>query len=467
LSQEKDHMDYAQELDVAVRPDLAIPVLGTDVGSLLGHGIPLFAIGGGYLRAALSQVLINFHARRGYFIVETPIVSSGALFELSGHMGYYRQNMFVFRLEDRDYAVKPMNCPFHILIFLSELTRRRNKVSLPFKVFEVGRVHRLEPSGSVYGLLRSRSFTQDDAHIITFGKDAVNVVTSVFEEMVTIYSKLFNIDMNPNTVTLRLSLSDKSKIGTEFMGTREEWENAEEFLRGALDNIAKKYGLKYVAAEGEAAFYGPKIDVLVRLGSGQESKEWQLGTIQFDFNLPRRFKIYEAVKELHGSEDVYIIHRALIGSIERFLGAYLENYKGRLPFVLAPLQFAVVAIKAGDNFDQKVIDFASSLHRSLIAKGFRSGYVETTRISLSGDVRLIESGAKPAVILYIGRKELEKGALTASIYEGGSRRQVSVSANDPLQAADPIEELVRGLEEPVKEIAGFAPRIPGDLSYQL
>lgn len=467
MSQEKDHMDYAQDLDIAARPDLTISVLGTDVGSLLGHGIPLFTIGGGYFRSALSQILVNFHARRGYYIAETPIVSSGALFELSGHMGYYKQNMFVFQVEGKEYAVKPMNCPFHILIFLSEITRHRSKVSLPFKVFEVGRVHRLEPSGSVYGLLRPRSFTQDDAHIITLGKDAVNVVTSVFDEMVTIYSKLFNVEMSPSTVTLRLSLSDKSKIGTDFMGTREEWEKAEDFLRGALETIADKYGLKYTAAEGEAAFYGPKIDVLVKLGSGQESKEWQLGTIQFDFNLPRRFKIFEVVRELYGSEDVYIIHRALIGSIERFLGAYLDNYKGRLPFVLAPLQFAVLAIKAGDEYDKRVEDFALSLHRALIAKGFRSGYMETTRTSLSGDVRLLESGPKPAAIIYVGRREIEKGSVTVSIYEGGSRRQTAVNANEPLGAADAIESLVSRLEEPVKEIAGMVPRIPGDLSYQL
>lgn len=460
-------MDYAQELDVAVKPESVVPGLNVELGSLLGHGIPLFSIGGGYLRASLSQILTNFHARRGYYIAETPIVSSGSLFEVSGHMSYYKQNMFVLQVEGKEYAVKPMNCPFHILIFLSEVARHRGGVRLPFKVFELGRVHRLEPSGSVYGLLRSRSFTQDDAHIITLGRDAVKVIGSVFDEMISIYAKLFNVDINPSTLRLRLSLADKSKIGTEFMGTREEWDSAEGFLKEALDNLSNKYGLSYSAAEGEAAFYGPKIDVLMRLGEGPDSKEWQLGTIQFDFNLPRRFKIREVAKEVYGEDDVYIIHRALIGSIERFLGAYIENYKGRLPFVLSPLQFAVLAIKAGDEYDQKVIDFGKTLHSALLDKGFRVGYAETTRTSLSGDVRLFESGPKPSVIVYIGRRELEKGVVTAAIYEKGSRKQLSLPAKDPVEGAESLERAVSYLEEPVKELAGFAPRIPGDLSYQL
>lgn len=467
MSQQKDHMDFAQELDVVVKPDSVVPGLQREVGSLLGQGIPLFSVGGGYLRAALAQVLVGFHARRGYYIVETPLVSSGELFEVSGHMGYYRQNMFVFKLEDREYAVKPMNCPFHVLIFLSELARNRTKVRLPFKIFEVGRVHRLEPGGSVYGLLRARAFTQDDAHIITTGKDAMEVVQSVFDEMMTVYSKIFNVELSPGALRLRLSLSDKSKIGTEFMGSREEWERSEEFLRGAAERLAKKYGFEYVAAEGEAAFYGPKIDIIVRLGSGDTAKEWQLGTIQFDFNLPRRFRVYDVVRELYGDVDVYMIHRALLGSIERFLGAYLENYKGRLPFVLAPLQYAVVAIIAGDELDSRVRELAGQIHRGLLARGFRSGYMETTRTSISGDVRRLETGPKPVVIVYVGAREVERSSITVAVYEGGSRRQTSVPARDAEEAVNGLESLAAELERPVAEVAGAAPRIPGDLSYEL
>lgn len=467
MSQEKNHMDYAQELDIAVKPELMLSKLQVEVGQLIGHGLPLFTLGGGYLRAALSQMLVNFHARRGYYIAETPIVSSSALFELSGHMGFYRQNMYVFKLEGRDYAVKPMNCPLHLTVFLSEVTRYRNKVSLPFKIFEVGRVHRLEPSGSVYGLLRARGFTQDDAHIITSGDDASKVIESVFDELITIYSKVFNVDINPRTLRIRISLSDKSKIGTEFMGTREEWEKAEGFLISAAESLAKRYGFEYVSVEGEAAFYGPKIDVLVTLGEGQNAKEWQLGTIQFDFNLPRRFMIYDIVKELYGINDVYIIHRALLGSIERFLGAYLENYRGRLPFPLAPVQFAVLAVRAGDQMDEKVLDMARGLHSGLLARGFRSGYSETTRTSLSGSVRQIESTAKPPVIVYVGRRELEGGFLTLSVYKNGSRQSTRVPARSLEEALSSIEQVAKDLESGVAEVAGTELRIPGDMSYML
>ena len=467
MSQQKTHMDYAQELDLVIKPESVLPGLQMEVGQLIGHGIPLFSIGGGYLRAALSQILVNFHARRGYYIAETPIVSSGTLFEVSGHMGYYRSNMFVFELEGRDYAVKPMNCPFHITIFLSEVARNRAKVRLPFKVFEVGRVHRLEPSGSVYGLLRARAFTQDDAHVITPGAEATKVIKSVFEEMVSIYTKLFGIDVGPRTITLRLSLSDKSKIGTEFMGSREEWERSEEFIKEAAEDIAKSYGLQYVAAEGEAAFYGPKIDVLVRLGEGEGSKEWQLGTIQFDFNLPRRFKVYDVVRELYGEREVYIIHRALLGSIERFLGAYLETFRGRLPFVLAPVQFAVLAIKAGDENDAKVRDLAAAIHRGLLGMGFRAGLAETTRTSLSGDVRLLETGVKPAVLVYIGSREVTSGTITAAVYEGGSRRNIKLESRTPEEGLESLARLASELERGAAELAGSAPRIPGDMSYLL
>ncbi|MGC9071361.1 MAG: aminoacyl--tRNA ligase-related protein [Acidilobus sp.] len=467
MSQEKDHMDFAQELDIAVKPDSMLPGLQREVGSLLGQGIPLFSVGGGYFRAALSHVLVNFHARRGYYIAETPLVSSGELFEVSGHMGYYRQNMFVFKLEDREYAVKPMNCPFHVLIFLSELARNRAKVKLPFKIFEVGKVHRLEPGGSVYGLLRARAFTQDDAHVITSGKDAMEVVLSVFDEMMTVYSKVFNVDLSPESLRLRLSLSDKGKIGAEFMGTKEEWDRSEEFLRGAAERLASKYGFEYTAAEGEAAFYGPKIDVIVKLGTGSNAKEWQLGTIQFDFNLPRRFRIYDVVRELYGDVEVYMIHRALLGSIERFLGAYLENYRGRLPFPLAPIQFAVVGIMAGDQLDEKVRIAARHVHQGLLSRGFRAGYVETTRTSLSSDVRRLETGPKPVVIVYIGAKELEKSTITVAVYERGSRRQVSLPAKGSDDAISDLESLAEELERPIAEMAGSAPRIPGDFSYGL
>jgi len=456
---EKNHMDYAYDLDIAIKPETNVPKLEREFGYYIGVGIPLFSLGGGYLRSSLYQILTNFHARRGYYIAETPLISSTSLFEVSGHMGYYKQNMYVFHLEDKDYAVKPMNCPFHLMIFLNELGKYRGKIQLPFKVFELGRVHRLEPSGSVFGLLRARAFTQDDAHIITPEKDAVKVVTDVFEEMITIYSKLFKIKVSPETIKIRLSVSDRSKIGTEFMGTLEEWEKAEEFLEKAVEKIGKDHGISFVKGIGEAAFYGPKIDVIVKM---EDNREWQLGTIQFDFNLARRFKIYEMIKEVFGDINVYVIHRALLGSIERFLGVYLDNYKGRLPFSISPLQFAVLAIKAGDESDSKVEDIAKGIHKELIKNGYRSGYKETSRTSLSGDVRQIETTAKPPIIIYVGKKEVEKKMITVSIFDV-KRLEKKVEIDEKID--EKIDEIVNELEKDVINISGNIPKIPGDLSY--
>lgn len=455
---EKNHMDYAYDLDIAIKPETNVPQLEREFGYYMGVGIPLFSLGGGYLRSSLYQILTNFHARRGYYIAETPVISSTALFDVSGHLGYYKQNMYIFHIEDRDYAVKPMNCPFHLMIFLNELGKYRNKMQLPFKIFELGRVHRLEPSGSVYGLLRARAFTQDDAHIITPEKDAVKVITDVFEEMITIYSNLFRIKISPETIRIRLSVSDRSKIGTDFMGTVEEWEKAEEFLEKAAEKIGKESGISYVKGIGEAAFYGPKIDVIVKM---EDNREWQLGTIQFDFNLARRFKIYDMVKQVFGDINVYVIHRALLGSIERFLGVYLETYKGRLPFSISPLQIAVLAIKAGDESDGKVEDVAKGIHKELIKNGYRSAYKETSKTSLSGDVRQIETTVKPPVIIYVGKKEVENNMLTLSIFDG-KRKEKKIELN---KAIEKINEEIHEIEKEVINIAGDIPKIPGDLSY--
>jgi len=466
----KDHIDYAYELDLVIKPDSTVPELGREYNFYVGSGIPLFSIGGGYFRQALQQILVGFHARRGYYIVETPLIASSELFKLSGHMDFYRKNMFVFDIEDKDYVIKPMNCPFHLLIFLSHLARYRGKVRLPFKIFEVGRVHRYEPSGSLYGLLRVRGFTQDDAHIVTPGSEALNVVFGVFEEMVQLLRGVFSLDVGSENIYIRLSVSDRSLIGREFMGTLEEWEAAEGVLEKAAKLIEEKYGVKRVTGVGEAAFYGPKIDVMMVVKEATTAKEWQMGTIQFDFNLPRRFKIYEAVKEVYGDIDVFVIHRALLGSIERFLGGYLELTNGRLPIPLAPLQIAVIAIKTGDESVDAMIDSkVAELKDRLIAKGFRVGVKETTKTSIGGDVRHIESTVKPPLLIFIGEREVREGLLSVSVYSHTSstriRRVIQAKSTD--EAVEAVEELIVGEERRVYEVTGVNPRIPADLTHLL
>ena len=465
----KTHMDYAYELDLVIKPDSRVPLFDREYAAFSGAGVPLFSLGGGYYRYALIDILARFHAKRGYFIAETPIIASSYLYQVSGHIEFFRQNMFLFKIEDHDFAIKPMNCPYHILVFLSHLARFRQKVALPFKIFEAGRVHRYEPSGSLYGLLRVRAFTQDDAHIITPEEKAVESLVSVFEEMKLLMEKLFLMKLDPESITLRLSLSDKEKIGTEFMGTRREWETAEAALEEAAKTLKDKYGFNYFKEEGEAAFYGPKIDVIMRVEESGIEKEWQLGTAQFDFNLPRRFKVYDAVREIYGEEtNIFIIHRALMGSLERFLSVYLDYTKGRMPFPLSPVQFAVVAIKIGDpEIDEKIAGLVKRIHKGLLAEGYRTGIVETTKTSLSGDVRRIESTIKPAVTIYVGAREVKEGFVTVRPYIHEKKRRISQKVNIGDNPHLDVINAIKSLEDGVLELAGYSPRIPGDVSHLL
>ncbi|MEB3760377.1 MAG: hypothetical protein GSR81_05965 [Desulfurococcales archaeon] len=465
---EKNHIDFAYEQDLVVRPDSRVPILDREFGHYTGAGVPLFSIGGGYYRYTLIDILARFHARRGYHIVETPIIASSSLYKLSGHLDFYRQNMYLFKIEDHDFAIKPMNCPYHILLFMHELARHRNKVRLPFKIFEAGRVHRYEPSGSLYGLLRVRGFTQDDAHIITPEENAVESVYNVFEEMRELMEKLFHLNVSGETVYLRLSLSDRELIGKDFMGTHEEWSKAESILEQAAKIISEKYNITYYKEEGEAAFYGPKIDIVMKIREGETEKEWQLGTIQFDFNLPRRFRLYDLVKEVYGYDTVFIIHRALMGSLERFLGVYLDYYKGRLPFTLAPVQFAILAIRKGTDIDSEIESLAYRIKQELIDKGFRAGVVLASKTGLSKDVRRLESTVKPSVLVYLGEKEIQTKTLMARPYLHSERKRSSIKIPlDPEYPAKHVIELGNKLESAVRELVGYAPRIPGDMEYML
>ncbi|MEM4655394.1 MAG: aminoacyl--tRNA ligase-related protein [Acidilobaceae archaeon] len=466
----KDHIDYAYELDLAIKPESSVPIINREYGVFSGPGVPLFSIGGGYFRHALQQILVNFHSRRGYLVVETPLIASSELFKLSGHMDFYKSNMFILNIEDREFVLKPMNCPYHLLIFLNHIARFRSKVKLPFKIFEIGRVHRFEPSGSLYGLLRVRGFTQDDAHIITFESDTLNVILNVFDEIKLLLESVFNLPISQDNIRIRLSLSDKNLIGKDFMGTIEEWSSAEDTLEKITSIIAEKYGIKASIGVGEAAFYGPKIDIIMTLKSSSGVKEWQMGTIQFDFNLPRRFKIYDIIREVYGDNRVYIIHRALIGSIERFLGGYLEHYRGRLPLTLAPIQVAIIAIKTGDwEVDEVILDKTINIREKLLSNGLRVGLKESTKTSLPGDIRSIESTIKPPIIIYIGAREVRESILTISIFSHKEMKRISktIKYSSLDEALTELENIIRGEEEGVIKISGFAPRIPADLSHML
>ncbi|NPA85161.1 MAG: hypothetical protein GXO07_04050 [Crenarchaeota archaeon] len=452
-------MDYAVELDIAVKPTTPVPGLGKEYGYYVGAGNPLFSVGGGVLRTVLKHILHKYHAKRGYYVVETPLLARTTLYEVTGHLQFYKENMFLVNIEGDEYAIKPMNCPFHVLIFMNLLQKYQAKVALPFKIFETGTVHRYEIAGALRGLLRVRAFTQDDAHIFAREEDVEQSLIEVFDMMKDVYEKLFHIPVTSETVRLRLSLSAKDKIGSEFMGEPEMWRFSEEKLFKVAEEIKRRYGIEFFAEEGEAAFYGPKLDVVV---FEEDGKEWQIGTAQFDFNLPMRFKLNELLRETHGLEgNIYMIHRALLGSLERFIGIYLEMYKGRLPFVLAPLQALVVGILTGkEDVDSKIKKLVEEAKDKLLREEIRASSLYTTKTHLSKDVRKVESTVKPPLMIYVGQREAEKGLVTVRPYSHAERRRLqrTVSINE-------IMEVVSEMEEGVKALVGAPVRLPADPSY--
>ena len=465
MDRERDHVDYGSEMDILIPHEYRYSALNRDFGSLVGAGLPLFSVGGGILRWTLYQILTDFHVQRGYKVVMTPSVASTELYKVSGHYDFYRENMYIFNIDEHEFAIKPMNCPFHVLILANLLQKYRENVPLPYKIFELGTVHRYELSGALYGLMRVRGFTQDDAHIFTPSEYLHESVLTTVQEMKEIYTKLFQLPFHEENIYLRLSMGDPEKIGTDFIGSEEEWKNAEDALRSVAQEIKDKEGMKYYEEKGEAAFYGPKIDVVMKFGED----EWQVGTIQFDFNLPRRFKLVDLVREVEAAEDLYMIHRAYLGSIERFLGVYLEARKGRLPFVLNPIQVAIIAIRTGKEDADKVIDETVLLLRNLlVGEEIRAVIVPADRTSLGRRVRKIETTIRPSIQVYIGEKDLEKGRTKVKYYsltEGYKEKEVAFSTAEELFSS--VMEIIRELEAPVEELTGKRYRLYEDLQYMV
>ena len=273
-----------------------------------------------WLRAAL--------VRHGYELVFTPHIMLLDLWKTSGHTNFYRENMFgPVEVEKAEYQLKPMNCPGHILIYKSRLRSYRE---LPVRLAELGTVYRYERSGVLHGLLRVRGFTQDDAHIFCMPSQ----IEKEIEECVAFAWEVLRV-FGFDNYEVDVSAGDPSRP-QDYAGTPEDWKNAEEALRHTLERMNVPY--KYIG--GEAAFYGPKIDVKLVDAIG---RPWQLTTVQFDFNLPKRFKL-EYVGEDGARHQPLMVHRALWGSVERFFGVLIEHYAGAFPAWLAPVQASVLPV---------------------------------------------------------------------------------------------------------------------------
>jgi threonyl-tRNA synthetase len=315
-AKKRDHRKLGQELDLFSIQELA------------GPGLIFFHPKGGIIRKLIEDWMRDQYMKRGYSLVYTPHIARSDLWKTSGHYNFYSENMFRrMELDDAEYQLKPMNCPFHILIYRDRLHSYRD---LPVRLGELGTVYRYERSGVMHGLLRVRGFTQNDAHIFcTPGQIEDEVVSCLQFAIDTLQT--FGFDQ----YELELSTWDGGASG-KYDGTRDEWELGENALKSAADRL----NLKVKISPDEAAFYGPKIDVKLVDAIG---RLWQLSTVQFDFTLPRRFGL-EYIAEDGKSHQPLMVHRALYGSIERFFGILIEHYAGAFPVWLAPVQVIVLPI---------------------------------------------------------------------------------------------------------------------------
>jgi threonyl-tRNA synthetase len=338
-AEKRDHRKLATELDL-----LSFP-------SELGGGLAVWHPKGAIVRRLMEDYSRKRHSEGGYQFVFTPHLSNAQLFETSGHLGFYKDGMYPpMEMDNGTYYMKPMNCPMHCLIFKS---RQRSYRELPLRLFELGNVYRYERAGTLHGLMRIRGFTQDDSHIFCTKEQAADEIASLLDFVMSVL-RAFGF----NEFTANLSTKDPNK----YVGTDDAWDDATAALRAALE----KYGLAYKIKEGDAAFYGPKIDIDVQDAIG---RKWQLSTIQYDFNMAERFGL-EYVGADSARHRPIMLHRALFGSVERFFGVLLEHYAGAFPTWMSPLQARVLPVAAAHQA------YADEVVARLAKEGFRVDVVD-------------------------------------------------------------------------------------------
>jgi len=372
-SKKRDHRVLGQQLDLFSIQELA------------GPGLIFWHPKGGIIRKEMEDWMRAEYLKRGYSLVYTPHVARRQLWQTSGHEGYYAQNMFdVMELDDAEYRMKPMNCPFHILIYKDSLKSYRD---LPVRLGELGTVYRYERSGVMHGLLRVRGFTQDDAHIFCTPEQIENEILGCIDFALEVL-KDFGFDQYQTD----LSTWDP-KDHKNFLGTEEQWELGNR----SLENALKRRNIEYKVIPGEAAFYGPKIDVKLVDAIG---RAWQLSTIQFDFNLPQRFGL-EYVAEDGSRKQPLMVHRALYGSVERFFGVLIEHYAGAFPVWLSPVQAVMIPIS------ERHAEYAQKVADQLKAAGVRV-HVDARNEKMNAKIRE-HAMQKVPFLLVMGDKEAEAG----------------------------------------------------------
>ena len=385
----RDHRKLGRDLDLF------------SVSDDVGPGLILWHPKGGMVRRIAEEYCRLEHEQGGYQFVYSPHIGRGHLWEVSGHLGWYKENMYApLEIEGQQYYLKPMNCPFHIQIYNSRIRSYRD---LPLRFAEWGTVYRYERSGVLHGLMRVRGFTQDDAHLFCRPDQMPEEIDRVLQFSLRLLRAFGFEDFQAY-----LSTRNPAKSA----GTPEQWEAPTEALRQALDRAAVPYQID----EGEATFYGPKIDIKVRDAIG---REWQLSTIQFDFTLPERFKM-TFVGEDGQERQPYMIHRALLGSMERFMGVLIEHFAGAFPVWLAPVQAVLIPIA------DRHVEYARQVVEKLKAAGLRAE-VDERGERMNAKIRDAQNQKIPYMLI-VGDKEIAQNAVAVRQRTGEDLGPVSVEA---------------------------------------
>jgi threonyl-tRNA synthetase len=416
----KDLDEHLKQIEEAKKRDHRLLGKQLDLFSiqeLAGPGLIFWHPKGGIIRKTMEDWMRDEYLRRGYSLVYTPHVMRVDLWKISGHEGFYQQNMFTpMKLDDADYRLKPMNCPGHILIYMDTLRSYRD---LPVRLGELGTVYRYERSGVMHGLLRVRGFTQDDAHIFCTRDQIEDEIAGCMQFALDVLR-----DFGFDKYQVELSTWDP-KDRDHYQGSDADWDMA---VR-SLDNSMKRMGVEYKLIPGEAAFYGPKIDVKLVDAIG---RLWQLSTIQFDFNLPQRFNL-EYVGEDGQRHQPVMVHRALYGSIERFFGVLIEHYAGAFPVWLAPVQAVVIPIS------ERHAEYANKMGAELKEAGVRVE-VDVRNEKMNAKIRE-HAMQKVPFLLVVGDKEAE--ANSVNVRTRGSEKTQTV----------PFAEFKARIEKLIKEKA--------------
>ncbi len=411
-AQRRDHRKLGKELGLFVFSDL------------VGPGLPLWTPKGTVLRTLLQDFLQQEQLKRGYLPVVTPHIGKVDLFKKSGHWQKYKEDMFPLMAEDEEaatleqgFVMKPMNCPFHIQIYQSELRSYRE---LPMRLAEFGTVYRYEQSGELGGLTRVRGFTVDDSHLFVTPEQLDTEFLNVVDLILSVFNKL-------QLKNFKARLSFRDPASDKYIGSDEAWEKAQGAIRRAVEQL----GMDHFEGIGEAAFYGPKLDFIFQ---DALEREWQLGTVQVDYNLPERFDL-EYVAEDGSRKRPVMIHRAPFGSLERLIGILIEEYAGDFPLWLAPLQARLLPVS--DEF----LPFASLVVAKMQALGIRA------EVDVSGDRlgKLIRNAEKQKipVMAVIGAKEVESNSLSIRTRTSGELGSI------------PVDEVMEKMKEAIANFDNF------------